>query len=95
MSTLSFSSILSITPDQVSCDLAGEAVILELRSGKYFGLNEVGARVWELLKEKQSPGHIRDVLLEEYDVEPDQCERDLLDLLQQLIDRGLVHVEDN
>lgn len=93
MSTVSLSSTFSVSEDQVSCDLAGEAVILNLKSGKYFGLNEVGARIWELLKEHRTPDTIRDTLLDEYDVDPQQCEQDLLELLQQLLEQGLIHVE--
>ncbi len=93
MSTVSLSSTFSVSKDQVSCDLAGEAVILHLKSGKYFGLNEVGARIWDLLKEHQTPEAIRDILLDEYDVDPQQCEQDLLELLQQLLEQGLIHVE--
>lgn len=95
MPTISLSSRCSVGQEQVSCDLAGEAVILNLKSGQYFGLNEVGARIWELLNQHYSPSAIRDALLDEYDVTPDQCEQDLLELLQQLMEQGLIHVETN
>lgn len=93
MSTLSLSTPLTVSEDQVSCDLAGEAVILNLKSGKYFGLNEVGARIWELLKEQRTPEAILGVLLEEYDVDSEQCQHDLVELLQQLTEQGLIYVE--
>jgi hypothetical protein len=69
--------------DQISCDLEGEAVILHLRDGVYYGLNEVAAKVWKLVQEPRTIMEIRDALLEDYDVEPDDCTRDLLDLLQR------------
>jgi len=68
--------------DQISCDLEGEAVILHLREGVYYGLNEVAAKVWELVQEPRTATEIRDILLESYDVDPEACLRDLLNLLQ-------------
>jgi hypothetical protein len=83
-------SILTITKDQISSNLAGEAVILNLQSGVYFGLNEVGARIWDLLQQPISVKQIRDTLLAEYTVELDDCDRDLQEILQQLQVAGLI-----
>ncbi len=79
--------------DQVSADLAGEAVILNLKSGVYYGLNPVGARIWQLIQEPKAVTNIRDSLLEEYEVKTDSCERDLLALLRELAAVGLVEVK--
>jgi hypothetical protein len=78
--------------EQVCADLAGEVVILSLQSGVYHGLNEVGTWVWQQIQQPKSVKAIRDALLEEYDVEPDCCERDLLELLQELAAAGLIEV---
>ncbi len=92
---ISSGSTVVAARDQVSSDLGGEEVgILDLKAGVYYGLDDVGARIWNLLQEPKSVSEIRDVLLEEYDVEADRCERDLLALLQRLADEGLVEVED-
>lgn len=82
------------TKEQVSCDLAGEAVVLNLGSGEYFGLDPVGARVWNLIQEPRRVRELRDSLLEEYDVEPDVCGRDLLELLKEMAAEGLIEVKD-
>lgn len=79
--------------EQVSADLAGEAVILNLKSGVYYGLNSVGVRIWQLIQEPKAVTTIRDTLLEEYEVQPDCCERDLLALLRELAAVGLVEVK--
>jgi len=79
--------------EQISRDLEGEAVILNLKSGMYCGLSEVGARIWQLLQEPTSVKEIRDTLLREYEVEPVRCERELLALLQDLADNGLIEVK--
>jgi hypothetical protein len=88
------SSIVVAARNQVSCDLAGEAAILDIKSGIYYGLNAVGARIWTLIQEPRTVEKVREAILEEYDVEPDRCEHDLLALLQELATRGLIEVLD-
>ncbi|HVD92617.1 MAG TPA: PqqD family peptide modification chaperone [Vicinamibacterales bacterium] len=79
--------------DQVSCDLAGEAAILNLKNSVYYGLDTVGARIWTLVQEPITVGAVRDAMLREYDVEPERCERDLIDLLQKLAAEGLIAIK--
>lgn len=80
--------------DQASSDLGGEVAILNLKAGVYYGLDAVGARIWSLIQEPRTVNEIRNILLEEYEVEPERCERDLLVLLQRLATEGLIEVED-
>jgi hypothetical protein len=89
---VSGSSTVVAPKDQVSSDLGGEVAILDLKAGVYYGLDAVGARIWSLIQEPRTVNEIRDILLEEYDVEPERCERDLLALLRRLADEGLVEV---
>jgi len=89
---VSGSSTVVAPKDQVSSDLGGEVAILDLKAGVYYGLDAVGARIWSLIQEPRTVNEIRDILLEEYDVEPERCERDLLVLLRRLADEGLVEV---
>ncbi len=67
-------------------------VILSLKSGVYYGLDPVGATVWDLIQEPKSLSEVRDAVLQEYDVEPERCEDDLRALLQELVEEGLVEV---
>lgn len=87
---LDLSSIVQVAPDQLSCDLSGEAAILNLSNGVYYGLDPLGARIWSLLQEPRSVATIRDTILAEYDVMPERCEQDLLDLLRKLQLEGLI-----
>ena len=89
---VSGSSTVVAAKDQVSSDLGGEVAILDLKAGMYYGLDAVGARIWSLIEEPRTVNEIRDILLKEYDVEPERCERDLLALLRRLADEGLVEV---
>ena len=86
-----YSSVVAVK-EQLSSELAGEAVILDVKSGVYYGLNEVGASIWNLIQEPKTVNEIRDAILKEYFVEPEQCDRDLKELLKQLADKGLIEV---
>lgn len=90
---ISITSVVVASPDQVSSDLAGESILMSLRTGMYYGLDEVGARVWELVREPRLVSDIRDVIAGEYEVERDRCERDILALLRDLAAQGLIDVK--
>lgn len=92
--TLSGSSVVVATKDQLSCDLGGEAAILQLEHGLYYGLDAVGARIWDLIQVPRSVEAVRDTLLDEYEVDPERCERELLELLEQLAAKRLIEVRD-
>ncbi|PYN78477.1 MAG: PqqD family protein [Candidatus Rokuibacteriota bacterium] len=94
MERLSGRSTIVAAKEQVSCSMAEEAVVLDLKAGVYYGLNEVGARVWSLVQEPRNVSEIRDAILEEFDVDPSLCERDLLVLLRDLAGRALIKVKD-
>ena len=91
---ISAGSIVAAVKDQVSADLAGEAAILHLKSGIYYGLDPVGARIWQLLKTPRKVSQIRDALVEEYDVETQTCEKDLAALLEKLHEEQLIEFAD-
>jgi hypothetical protein len=90
---LSENSSVVAAKGQVSADLSGEVVILNLESGMYYGLDAVGARIWDLVQTPRTVHDIRNILLDEYEVEAKRCEQDLLALLQSLIGEGLVEVK--
>lgn len=90
---ITFATIAIAVSDQVSTKLEDETVILHLKDGIYFGLNQVGTRIWNLLEVYRTVGEIRDILLEEYEVELAQCEGDLLELLKELHAKGLIEIK--
>ena len=75
-------------------DLHGEGVLLNLRSGVYFGLDPVGARIWQLLEKPAVLSGILESLLTEYDVAREQCVQDLLALVAEMEQQGLVTLSD-
>ncbi len=87
-------TIVVRSADQASADLGGEAALLNLQDGVYYSLDAVGARVWELIEEPRTVRDVRDTLLDEYDVDAARCERDLIALLKELAEHGLIDVVD-
>lgn len=71
-------------------DLHDEAVLLDLQSGTYFGLNPLGARIWQLLAQHETLSAIAAVIKNEYDVAEEQCTADLLELVGDLAQRCLI-----
>jgi hypothetical protein len=76
--------------DVVSRDLNGEAVLLNLGTGSYYGLDPVGTRMWELLSTLESVPEVLAVLRAEYDVDETCLKQDLDRLILELEDEGLL-----
>lgn len=89
---ISKQSTIVAVKDQMSADLKGEAVILNCANGVYYGLNEVGNAIWAFVQEPRRVAEITAKIEDEFDVAPDVCERDVLALLAQLADAGLIEV---
>ena len=85
-------SVVVVSRDQMASDIGGETVILGMKAGRYYGLDAVGVRVWQLI---QNPALVSDVtktLVAEYDVDAERCESDVLRLLDSMAAAGLVEV---
>jgi hypothetical protein len=94
ISALSGSAIVAASDDVVSCDLAGGAALLNIRSSVYFTLNEVGARIWSAIRKPMAVSELVDMVTVQYDVDRVRCHDDLVALLQQLDDAGLIKILD-
>jgi len=81
------------SPEHVACDLDDETVILSLKTGQYYGLNPVAAAVWRMIAVRRSVAAVRDGLMQAFaGVTREQCEEELLKLLNELEELGLVTV---
>ena len=83
-------SCIVLSDEQVSTSLGDETVILGMGDGVYYGLDAVGARVWTLLATPQRVSALVSAVTREFDVGADECERDVLALLDELAERRLV-----
>ena len=73
-------------------EVGGEAVLLDLASERYFGLDPVGTRIWQLLADAPSLAQVHTTLCGEFDAAPERIGEDLLALVGQLSEAGLVQV---
>ena len=92
--TISLSMRVSAVPDTLIQELDGESVLLNLASERYFGLDEVGTRMWQVLTTKSTIQAAHEALLSEYQVEGEVLRHDLLELVEKLVAHGLVAVSD-
>jgi len=83
-------SDITISSDVLAQEVDGETVLLDLASESFFGLDPVSTRVWQLLNEGASRENLIDTLLEEYEVEREVLEKDVSELLNRLVDAGLI-----
>ena len=90
--TITTDSVVAASESQVSANLQGETVILGLEKAMYYNTDDVGSLVWEMLASPTRVSMIRDAILAEFDVDPEICERDLLDFLGQLEAENLLRV---
>ena len=91
---LSLTSTVRIKDDILFNDLQGEIVILSPKDGVYFGLDPVGTRAWQLIQHHGRLGAVKDAMLKEYEVSAERLWEDLQDLVNSLLDNGLVEVVD-
>jgi len=74
----------------LTCDLDGETALLNQETGIYFGLDEVGSHIWAVLQNPTSQDALVESVLAQYDVEVDQCLRDVRALLEDFRRHGLI-----
>jgi len=93
MNKLSLSLQVKPSEDVVWRNLQGESVLLDLKSGVYFGLDAVGTRIWTLLQDHRDLQAVLQELLSEYEVSEETCAHDLMDLVSAMAEKGLVQTE--
>lgn len=85
-------SVVGQSANQISCELDGETVMMHIETGEYFGCDEIASRVWGLIKEPCSVAAVCNALTEEFDVEREQCEGDVISFLESLASTSLIDV---
>ena len=67
-----------------------EVVMMSIEAGEYYGLNPVASRIWELLEKPHAFRRLIDLLMQEFDIDEATCQKDVLNFLNQLMDKGLI-----
>ena len=87
------SSVIRQSEDQVAAEVDGEVVMMSVEKGNYYGLDEVGSRIWALIETPCTLDELCDALAAEFDVERATCERDVTRFLEEMAEQGLVRVD--
>ena len=94
MAALNITSVVTRAGGFVEAEADGEVVALNIDKGTCYGLNKIGSRIWVLIAEPKRIGDVCATLTTEYDVDPATCERQVLDLLEELRGEGMVESRD-
>lgn len=79
-------------PDLVHANMGDETVLMSLTNGEYYGMNEVGSRIWTALEEAHSLEQLIDKLVEVYGITRSQCQQDIDSFLNALLEKGIVEI---
>lgn len=83
-------SVVVSSEDLVATDLDGEIVMMSIENGQYYGLDDIGSRIWTLLEKPHRVSDLCDILMQEFEVELEQCQQDVLAFLNELAEDSLV-----
>jgi hypothetical protein len=92
--TLTHRTLVQRHPDQAAADLDGEVLVLSLQTGAYYGMRDVAARIWELVRRPTTVGAVSATITAEYEVDADRCAHDTAAFMTTLIEHGLVETRD-
>ena len=70
--------------DIISSEMGGETVMMSIENGKYFSVNPVGSRIWELLHSPQTVAQLVDALLDGYEIDRATCEKEVVAFLTHM-----------
>ena len=91
-SGLNLDSVVQRNPKLIANQMDGEIVMMSIDNGEYYGLDETGSRIWELIELPARVGALIESLMAEFDVSKEDCESDTIEFLNDLFDKGLLLV---
>ena len=86
-------TVISRIEEIVASNIDGETVMMSIENGKYYGLDDIGSRIWELIEKRIKVSNLIDTLLERFDVDRETCEKDVLKFLNELNEDRILEVE--
>ena len=93
MAEITIESRVKLSPDVLFQELQGDAVLLDMKSGVYFGLDRVGTRMWQLMGEPKPLSAVVAAMVDEFDVAESRCAEDVVALARKLAEQGLLSTE--
>lgn len=89
---IDINSVICISRDIDATEFNDEKVMMNMNKGKYYALNEVGSRIWDLISNNTKVSFIVDTLLNEYDVSKEECTNQVISYLEDLYNAELIEV---
>ena len=86
-------TVLARSDEVLEAEIDGEKVMMSIEKGEYYGLDATGSEIWQLFEQPRSVAEICDQMIARYDVEPEECERDVVAFLDDLVSDGTLRVE--
>ena len=90
---LTTDSLISQTEELVASEIDGETVMMSIENGKYYGLDNIGSFIWEQIESPVSVSDLMDMILLDYDIDRETCERDVMAFLKKLYDDDIILVQ--
>jgi hypothetical protein len=90
---LNMTSLVAAKENLLFCELQDEMVLLDVESGTYFGIDPVGVLIWNSIQTPVTLGYVRDAVMGEFDVDQEQCERDVISFVDNLVKQGLAEIK--
>ncbi len=90
---ISINSIISQSEDQVSTEIDGEVVLMGIESGNYYGFDDILSRIWNIIETPILVASLIEQLMQEYEVERNECENDVMSILDELLKDNLISVQ--
>ncbi len=91
---IALTTTVARSDELVSAEMGKEMVMMSLQQGQYFGLNTIGSRIWELLEQPMTVAELCKRLVVSYAVDPETCQQDTLDFLQELYAAKIITIVD-
>ena len=90
--TIDINATIEKKQEIISSGMDDETVMMSIQEGKYYGLNPVGSRIWELLAQPRTLARVCDILLAEYDIPAEECQREVVEFVEKLLEKKLVKI---
>ncbi len=85
-------SIVTQATDLVMSEVDDEIMLMSVDSGKYYGMDEVGSRIWQLIRHPIAISDLCEMLADEFEVDDLTCQQDVLAFLNELSSEGLIKI---
>ena len=90
--TIDLKTLVTQGEEHVATEIDNAVVMMSIEQGKYYGLDSVGSRIWQLLEQPRRITEVCAIIQDEFAVEHETCERDVLDFVGRLVAVGLLKV---